>query len=648
MLQKTVRLCCLALLIVPIGIASAVAQTPPGVNAKAAPADLRPIKDSVKKLSVLLKDGKVVESVEIAEQANKRIQELTEHASVKELAELKKIHFEFAKLHSELVVQGAEMSELPTWEALLKAKKSIGQPTDEKKPASKPAETKSNGSGAISFSKDIAPWMVEQCSRCHINADRGGFSLATFTALMKGSKGGVVLFPGDPVASRLVETIEIGDMPRNGNKVSPENLAKLKQWVKEGAKFDGASPDAPIASLVTGKAAPTSAPTKPEPTKVNAPTGKETVSFARDVAPILMANCNGCHYAATQVRGGLQFNMFTQILKGGDSGAIVLPGKPDESLIIRKLRGQEGARMPMGRPELPEAQIQLVATWIKEGATFDGQNKDARLDQVVGQAFAAKASHKELMAKRMERTREKWKIASPKNEPDEAIDDQFHVIGNIGPENAKVLLAQANTAAGQIRKMFNVTSKEPLVKGGITVFALKQRYDYSEFGKMLESRSLPAEWSSHWRSEVLDSYVAIVFDKSEDKINETSLQQQITSLWISSFEGVPRWFADGAGRQALALTVGAKDRRVQPWLNRIPESMEQMKTLKSLLDGSMNDEASAIIGFGVIRTMYEAKMKIKYEAIVRSLASGMSFDQATTKNIGPIEDFLKKLLGKAK
>jgi len=340
--------------------------------------------------------------------------------------------------------------------------------------------------------------------------------------------------------------------------------------------------------------------------------------------------------------------MFTQILKGGDSGAMVLPGKPDESLIIRKLRGQEGARMPMGRPELPESQIQLVATWIKEGATFDGQSKDAKLDQVVGQAFAAKATHKELMAKRMERTREKWKIASPKNEPDEAINEQFHVIGNIGSENAKALLTQANTAASQIKKMFNVTSKEPLVKGGVTVFALKQRYDYSEFGKMLESRTLPSEWSSHWRNEVLDSYVAIVFDKSEDKINETSLLQQVTSLWISSFDGVPRWFADGAGRQALALTVGAKDARVQPWLKRIPESMEQMKTLKSLLDGSMNDEASAIIGFGVIRTMYEAKMKVKYEMIVRSLAGGMSFDLATTKSIGSVEDFLKKLLGKAK
>lgn len=641
MLPITFRICCLALVLAQFNERLALAQNQAAIPG---PVDVERMNDSLKKASQLLHDGKVVESVDVIELSTKQIQELVENASVKELVEIKKLHSELAKSHQLLTVQGAELTELPTWDALLKAKKTNRQKKEEEK---KTAPLSTNPAG-ISFSKDIAPWMVEQCSRCHISAERGGFSLATFTALLKGSKGGVVLFPGDPVGSRLVESVETGDMPRSGNKVSPENLAKLKQWVKEGAKYDGPSPDVPIASLITGKPSGTSTPSKMEPPKINAPTGKETVSFASDVAPILIANCNGCHYNATRVSGGLQFNMFSQIVKGGDNGNIIVPGKPDESLIIRKLRGMEGARMPMGRPELPEAQIQLVATWIKEGATFDGQNKDAKLDQVVGKAFAASATHSELMAKRMQRTREKWKIASPKGEADEVIDQQFHVIGNIGEENAKALLAQANTAANQVRKMFNVPGKEPLIRGGITIFALKHRYDYSEFGKMIESRALPSEWSSHWRSEVLDSYVAIVYDKAESKINETSLLQQLTSLWMSSHEGVPHWFADGAGRQALAITVGAKDARVQPWLKRMPESMEQMKNLKSLLDGSMNDEASAIIGFGVIRTMYEAKMKTKYETTVRLLASGMTFEQATAKTIGSMETFLKQLLGKAK
>lgn len=641
MLQNSIRFFFLFLVLVKLELTTGFTQE---TTAKTIQVDLLAIKESVKRAGALLKNGKIVDCVDIVEQATKKIQELTENASAKELADLKKIHAELSAAHRDLSVQGAELSELPSWEDLLKAKKTNRpKKEDAKNPANPP-----NSKATISFTKDIAPWLVDQCSRCHINAERGGFSLATFAAITKGSKGGVVLFPGDPVASRLVETIETGDMPRSGNKVSPENLAKLKQWVTEGAKFDGPTPDAPLASLITGAAPGKSNPAKSEPTKINAPTGKETVSFVRDVAPILIENCNGCHYNATRVGAGLQFNTFSQIIKGSDSGSVLVPGKPDESLIIRKLRGMEGAKMPLGRSALPEAQIQLVATWIKEGATFDGQKKEAKLDQVVDQAFAIRANHKELMAKRMARTRDKWKIASPKNEPDEASDEQFHVIGNIGPENAKLLLGQANTASNQIRKMFNISGKDPLVKGGITIFALKQRYDYSEFGKMIETRSLPSEWSSHWRSEVLDSYVAIVFDKAESKINETSLLQQITSLWMSSHEGVPSWFADGAGRQALAITVGLKDARVQPWLKRMPESMEQMKNLKSLLDGSMNDEASAIIGFGVIRTMYEAKMKTKYEGIVRSLVGGMNFEQATTKNIGSMEIFLKQLLGKTK
>lgn len=635
MINKAIRLVCLGLVFLA---QSAQAQDNPIAF------DLVPIRESIQKANQLLQDGKIVDCVALIERSTVEIQELSKRAPVNAMSDVKKIHAELAKSHQLLAVQGAELNELPSWDSLLKLKKSIGT----KKLETKNAIALGTESSAISFSKDIAPWLVEQCARCHINAERGGLSLATFKSIVKGSKGGIILFPGDPIGSRLVETVETGDMPRSGNKVSPENLAKLKQWVKEGAKFDGLSPDVPIVSLTVAKPTsqtPTVAPVTP---KISEPTGTESVSFARDIAPVLIANCNGCHYNATRISGGLQFNMYSQIVKGGVSGPVVLLGKPDESLIIRKLRGLEGARMPLGREPLSESQIQLFATWIKEGATFDGLNKDSKLDQVVSQAFVSSASHSEIMAKRVERSRERWKIAFPKVEPNEAMDDNFHVIGNIGEESAKNLIAQANAVSTQIRRILKLPTKEPLIKGGVTIFALKLRNDYSEFGKMLENRNLPAEWSSHWRKEVLDSYVAIVVDKAESKINETSLLQQLTSLWVGTQEGVPRWFAEGAGRQALALSVGANDLRVQPWLKRIPDAISQMKNLKTLADGTMNDEALATIGFGVIRTMYDAKMKPQYELILRSLASGMNFDQATSKSIGSMDLFLQKLLGKGK
>ena len=51
--------------------------------------------------------------------------------------------------------------------------------------------------------------------------------MATFAALMKGPpEGVVVIFAGDTVGSRLIETIETGDMPRGGGKVSPQENCK--------------------------------------------------------------------------------------------------------------------------------------------------------------------------------------------------------------------------------------------------------------------------------------------------------------------------------------------------------------------------------------------------------------------------------------
>ena len=60
-------------------------------------------------------------------------------------------------------------------------------------------------------------------------------------------------------------------------------------------------------------------------------TGDETVSFAADVAPLLVANCSGCHIEAMQDKGGFRMDTFAQLLRGGDSGEVVTPGKGSES-----------------------------------------------------------------------------------------------------------------------------------------------------------------------------------------------------------------------------------------------------------------------------------------------------------------------------
>ncbi len=199
--------------------------------------------------------------------------------------------------------------------------------------------------------------------------------MSTFAALMKGPPEGVVIFAGDTVGSRLIETIDTGDMPRGGGKVSPAELQTLKGWVMQGAKFDGHRSECSAGRRECGRAEAQSTARRQ-----TARPAKRPSAFAADVAPLLVANCNGCHINARQDRGGLRMDTFTQILRGGDSGEIVLAGRSAESLLIKKLKGEgiEGQRMPAGgRPPLSDESIALIAKWIDEGRDPGRRQRDS-------------------------------------------------------------------------------------------------------------------------------------------------------------------------------------------------------------------------------------------------------------------------------
>ncbi|MFN0053543.1 MAG: PSD1 and planctomycete cytochrome C domain-containing protein [Planctomycetales bacterium] len=95
----------------------------------------------------------------------------------------------------------------------------------------------------------------------------------------------------------------------------------------------------------------------------------EPVDYLREIKPILKARCFACHGALKQ-QSGLRLDAGTLIRQGGDSGAVVVPGKPDESLLLERVAA-EGAseRMPPeGEPLKPE-QIEQLKAWISQGAT---------------------------------------------------------------------------------------------------------------------------------------------------------------------------------------------------------------------------------------------------------------------------------------
>src|SRR5262245_27568718 len=93
------------------------------------------------------------------------------------------------------------------------------------------------------------------------------------------------------------------------------------------------------------------------------------VDYVRDIKPIFSARCSSCHGAVRQ-RGKLRLDAAALIRKGGKHGAVVVPGKPAESLLLDAVRGKDRPRMP---PEqegtgLSDRDIALLESWIAQGA----------------------------------------------------------------------------------------------------------------------------------------------------------------------------------------------------------------------------------------------------------------------------------------
>jgi mono/diheme cytochrome c family protein len=104
-----------------------------------------------------------------------------------------------------------------------------------------------------------------------------------------------------------------------------------------------------------------------------APPPRSTVDFTTDVQPILAANCSGCHGPDKQ-RGGLRLDRKADALRGGDSGKVIVPGKPGESLLLKKVAAADANdRMPKGRDPLTAEQIRTLSSWIEAGAGWPAE-----------------------------------------------------------------------------------------------------------------------------------------------------------------------------------------------------------------------------------------------------------------------------------
>jgi WD40 repeat protein len=106
--------------------------------------------------------------------------------------------------------------------------------------------------GPVSFLRDVAPILRESCLACHdAQKHKGGLRMTSYELLMKGGDRGEAVVAGKPEESTLFTLVSGSEEPRMppkdaGGPLSAEKVRILERWIKEGAKYDGASPEADL------------------------------------------------------------------------------------------------------------------------------------------------------------------------------------------------------------------------------------------------------------------------------------------------------------------------------------------------------------------------------------------------------------------
>jgi mono/diheme cytochrome c family protein len=193
------------------------------------------------------------------------------------------------------------------------------------------------------FESDILPLLEARCVRCHGGKVRKAeLDLRSKAGIFKGGESGPVIVPGRPEKSVLFEKISRGLMPpRKKERLSAAEVEMVRRWLAAGA---------PAAGPAGGVAAALS---------------------QHEVPPILLRRCTACH-GLRRREGGLDLRTRAAMLRGGKSGPALVPGRPADSLLLRRIRAGE---MPPPR-RLVEASVQpiepaeteLLARWIAAGA----------------------------------------------------------------------------------------------------------------------------------------------------------------------------------------------------------------------------------------------------------------------------------------
>ncbi len=139
----------------------------------------------------------------------------------------------------------------------------------------------------VSFKQKVATILVENCLACHgPKKAEGGYRVDTFERAMSAGDSSTPGFvaknlDGSEVFRRVIATDKVERMPLDGDPLPAEQVAILKQWIEEGATFDGPDPKASLATIIPPPTHPNPPEAYPQPLPITA------VAFSPDGSQLI-------------------------------------------------------------------------------------------------------------------------------------------------------------------------------------------------------------------------------------------------------------------------------------------------------------------------------------------------------------------------
>ena len=227
-------------------------------------------------------------------------------------------------------------------------------------------------------------------------------------------------------------------------------------------------------------------------------TAEDSAFFTEKIQPLLEQRCYECHsHGAKKLKAGLFLDSLGGALQGGDSGPALVPGKPDESRLIKAVRYDDVELEMPPKSKLADAEIALLEDWVRRGAPWSESKAAAR-------SAAGAGANKEFNL--AERRKNHWAWQPVKVVPPPQVQasawpaqpsDNF-ILSKL--EAAKLAPAREADRRTLLRRLsFTLTGLPPTpeevraFKGDLSKDAYAKLVD-----RLLDSPRFSERWARHW------------------------------------------------------------------------------------------------------------------------------------------------------